>query len=177
MPTKRTIKAKDIVTDIRSGMTDSELMDKYQLSAKGLESLFKKILDAKIMTVSEIYGRISLRDDTVGLENLRLTPRNYLAFSVPILDAANVENEGAVVDISESGLQVSGIEATAGETKDFLIRADELQDIYPFGFQAICRWTRKEPDGTPVAGFEITDIPEGSLHELRKLIRSLTLGG
>jgi len=175
MPTKRTIKAKDIVTDIRSGMTDAELMDKYQLSAKGLESLFQKILEAKAMQPAEFYDRKPRRDDTVALENLRRSPRNYLAFPLPIVEAPDFENEGTVVDINEHGLQVSGIEATAGDTKDFLIRADELQEIYPFGFQAICRWAKKEPDGTPVAGFEITDIPEGSLQELRKLIRSLTI--
>ena len=44
---KREIKAKDFVNDIRSGMSDSQIRGKYNLSAQGLESAFKKLLEAK----------------------------------------------------------------------------------------------------------------------------------
>jgi hypothetical protein len=57
METKRTIKAKDIVKDIRSGMTDSQLMNKHGLSSKGLQSIFKKLINANAMKVQEIFNR------------------------------------------------------------------------------------------------------------------------
>jgi hypothetical protein len=44
MTTKRTIKAKDIVNDIRSGLTNLQLMEKYNLSSKGLQSIFTKLI-------------------------------------------------------------------------------------------------------------------------------------
>ncbi len=39
-PTKQ-ISAKDFVADLRAGMDDPALMQKYELSEKGLESVFK----------------------------------------------------------------------------------------------------------------------------------------
>ena len=54
---KRIIQARDIVRDVRSGMTDTELMEKYELSAKGLESAFTKLVNSGTMTVGEVYGQ------------------------------------------------------------------------------------------------------------------------
>jgi len=53
----RTINARDIARDIKAGMSDAELMEKYKISAKGLESLFSKLAKAGLMTESEISGR------------------------------------------------------------------------------------------------------------------------
>ncbi len=38
------INAAQVVRDIRSGMDDPDLMGKYNLSAKGLQSLFRKLV-------------------------------------------------------------------------------------------------------------------------------------
>ncbi len=40
------------MNDIRSGMTDDELMKKYRLTAKGLESLFQKLVEAGLLEES-----------------------------------------------------------------------------------------------------------------------------
>jgi hypothetical protein len=66
MPTKPKIKAGDAVRDIRSGMTDSQLMEKYGLSAKGLQSLMGKLLEVKAVTPAEInHRRAGYHDTTV----------------------------------------------------------------------------------------------------------------
>jgi hypothetical protein len=174
MAPKRTVSARDIVTDIRAGLTDSQLMDKYGLSAKGLESLFTKLIEAGVMESSEIYGR-SARDDTVGLENMRALTRRYPAFAVPIYEADEPYREGTILDVTERGLQVSGIEVAVGDTRDFLVRGDQFQDIYPFGFQATCRWAKRDGEEWR-AGLEITEMPEGSREQLQKLIKLLTIG-
>jgi len=46
---KRTFSAKEILTDIKTGMDDSALMEKYGLSEKGLQSLCKKFTDAGVL--------------------------------------------------------------------------------------------------------------------------------
>jgi hypothetical protein len=46
---KRTLDAKEILDDIKAGMDSTALMEKYQLSKKGLQSLFKKLMDAGVM--------------------------------------------------------------------------------------------------------------------------------
>ena len=43
---RRTIPARSFVGDMRSGMTDSALMEKYKLTARGLHSAFRKLLAA-----------------------------------------------------------------------------------------------------------------------------------
>jgi hypothetical protein len=68
MATKRTINAKEIVNDIRSGMTDLQLMAKYTLSERGLESVLRKLLEAKIITKAEVDWRPVDYDDTVFLD-------------------------------------------------------------------------------------------------------------
>jgi hypothetical protein len=54
---KRTINAKEAATDIRSGMTSSDLMQKYGVSAKGLDKLFRKLVDAGLLHENELNLR------------------------------------------------------------------------------------------------------------------------
>ena len=54
---KPAISAKDILEDIRAGCSDSELMRKYNLSARGLHRVFKKLVRAKVVTDTEISER------------------------------------------------------------------------------------------------------------------------
>ena len=53
MPIKRTINAKEIVSDIRSGMINQQLMDKYNVSLDKLHNIFKQLLDAHAIERSE----------------------------------------------------------------------------------------------------------------------------
>lgn len=54
---KPKIDAKQAVEDIRAGMDDCDLMAKYRVSAKGLESLFDKLLKAGALDSSELDMR------------------------------------------------------------------------------------------------------------------------
>ncbi len=68
MSQKRKIKASEIVRDIRAGLTDFELMKKYQLSSKGLKSVMEKLLQAKAITQAEFDWRPAEYDDTVVVD-------------------------------------------------------------------------------------------------------------
>jgi hypothetical protein len=68
MATKRTINADEIVKDIRSQMTDLQLMSKYMLSERGLASVMEKLLEAKLITQFEFDYRPLEYDDTVLLD-------------------------------------------------------------------------------------------------------------
>ena len=177
MESKRKIRAKDIVGDIRSGMANSGLMEKYQLSSKGLQSIFKKLLEANAVRDAELCHRMPLFQDTVDLDQKRQTPRHYLMVQLPVYSSNNLVEEGIVQDISEEGLQIVGLESETGDMKDLLIQADEFADIYPFNFKARCRWSCKDTrTGLPLTGFEIISISDGSLCQLRNLIQVLSLG-
>jgi len=53
---KRTINAKEAAVDIRSGMSPDRLMEKYRLSAKGLDVLFRKLVAAGLLNENELAG-------------------------------------------------------------------------------------------------------------------------
>ncbi len=53
----RQISAKAILADIKAGMDDTALMKKYQLSDKGLQSIFKKLVDAGVLKQEELEKR------------------------------------------------------------------------------------------------------------------------
>jgi uncharacterized protein (DUF433 family) len=55
---KPTVSAKQAVDDILAGKTDEEIMKKYNLSARGLESLFTKLLHAGVVQQSDIDNRM-----------------------------------------------------------------------------------------------------------------------
>ena len=54
---KKKISAKKAVADIRSGMSDADLMGKYVLSNTGLQSLFDKLVTAGYIDLSELLER------------------------------------------------------------------------------------------------------------------------
>jgi hypothetical protein len=52
-----TINAKQVVRDIKSGMTDLQLMDRYSLSPRALQALSKKLVAAGLLTETEWEAR------------------------------------------------------------------------------------------------------------------------
>lgn len=54
---KPEIKASEVLRDIKSGMSDEALKERYKLSDKGLQSLFAKLIKAKALTQSELDAR------------------------------------------------------------------------------------------------------------------------
>jgi hypothetical protein len=64
---KRKITAREVLKDIRAGVDDSELMNKYQLSAQGLQSVFTKLVTAGIVAETELEDRVPVSERTVDL--------------------------------------------------------------------------------------------------------------
>jgi predicted transcriptional regulator len=60
-----TIKAKDFIQDLRSGMDDPTLMLKYNLSHDDLQKVFEKLVEADFITVLELHERSRLSDTQV----------------------------------------------------------------------------------------------------------------
>ncbi len=178
MTEKRRVRAKDVVSDIRAGLTNLQLREKYRLSSQGLESIFVKLVEAKAVRESELDYRVQVADDGVGLDTQREITRNYVFVRLPVYGAENLTVEGQVRDITEKGLQVAGLSVIVGDCKTLVLQADDFADIHPFVLEAQCRWVRRQTDRQETsAGFEIVDFSEGSLQELRKLIQALTLRG
>jgi hypothetical protein len=64
---KRKITAREVMQDIRAGKSDQALMQKYHLSAQGLQSLFDKLVRAGVATQRELDDRVPISERTVDL--------------------------------------------------------------------------------------------------------------
>lgn len=62
---KSKINAMEMIADIRAGTDDHALMQKYCLSAQGLQSAFKKLLSAGVVTQADLDRRTPFLERTV----------------------------------------------------------------------------------------------------------------
>ncbi len=171
-PSQKTIRVKEIVADVRLGMTDSEIMKKYELSSKSLEKAFKKLLESSAISPFEFTQWETLFCKTSDLSHIRLFSRDGLDFYIPIFDTANPKVKGRVVNFSETGVSISGIEAKEGQIKTLVIPIK----AGPVMFQGTCRWIRVPTSGEEcVGGFEIGKILRGSWKKLSQLIATEVL--
>ena len=65
MSRRRTIKGKDLIVDIRSGITDAELMEKHKLSAMELDTVFRHLVDSDLVSRRELEAREALSDSQI----------------------------------------------------------------------------------------------------------------
>ncbi len=68
---KRKINAKQAVRDIRLGLSDSEMMEKYELSSRGLQSLFEKLIEEGLVDPRDVDERVPLHSRTVAVDLYR----------------------------------------------------------------------------------------------------------
>jgi hypothetical protein len=177
-PSRRRISTKQLIADVRAGMSNQELMGKYKLTAIGLENAFKQLVETKSINPDELFGPPTLRHDAVLPQGIRELERYYLDFELPVIDTGPPEIDGKVRDITEKGLGVVGIPSEIGDVKTLLILHEEFVVIEPFLFEAQCRWVRKSPqDGEVTAGFLITRIADEDHKQLKQLIELVTFRG
>ncbi len=176
MKIKRKVNAGMLIEDIRAGVQNSELIEKYDLSPKLLQRALVKLVERGDFDPRELAGRITPPDLPEIESERRRTPRQYPALTVHVREEGYEANRGTVIDISEIGLRVQGIEAVPLEVKTLVIYGDELDVFETFSFAAICRWVRQDlPDGALVAGFEITQVSDRNFEQLLNLTQLQTV--
>jgi PilZ domain len=172
---RRRIDTKELVTDIRSNLSAVELMVKYKLSSRGLQRVFTKLVNSGAVMADDISGRSILHDDSVTLQNVRGSLRALPILSIGIHEKNNPQIMGRIIDLSEVGVGVSGLEAQVGELKSLVVVPDEFLEVEPFSFEAKCRWSRMgDEDKICNAGFEIADISVGNFIKLQELLQLMT---
>lgn len=71
MAEKKSLSARQVLADIRSGMSDNELMNKYTLSSKGLQSVLAKLVGTGLLKQYELESRSKLSTETPDSEEDR----------------------------------------------------------------------------------------------------------
>ncbi len=59
------IGVKEILHDLRSGMDDEGMMEKYRLSGRQLQRVFRKLIDAEYVTALELSRRLCITKSQV----------------------------------------------------------------------------------------------------------------
>ena len=182
---KKRVPLNGIVNDIFVGMTDVELMTKYEIVwASDLYKVFKKLIKRGAVKKDEIKNRrpekrkskwkgeesdlrLVIQENATNFD-ARVAPRNKLFGSIEIFDMTTHRCSYGVEikDISEFGLMIAPIKMVKNDIREFLIKPTHLEDVQTISFVAECRWT----DGIR-AGLKIASISPLNMRELQELIR------
>lgn len=176
VPAKVVINIHEIVEDIKSGLTKTQLMQKYHLSHRGLRWVSMTLISSGTIAWQEIYDNLCTTYDELVPDKLRQTKRYPLPFECQVYEADNPGVLGKVRDISEKGLGIFGLETNVGDTTTLVIPEDEFGEFASFTFDSRCRWITKDPKGVFVAGFEICHISIGNLKEFQLLLHLAQFG-
>lgn len=173
MTERRKINGQAFINDIRSGMSDTELMLKYNLSSRMLQSLFRTLLNTKAITPAEIYERTPFEETTIDVSTLSLSLEGYTMQTTSIYEVTRPEKIGRVTALDEKEFKTEGIEAGFAQTSAFVLLPGKAAKIEPIFLKAKCRWCQKdEATGEHAGVFEITSIGPEHTKELRKLVRA-----
>ncbi len=173
---KHKISAKSMREDIRSGLSETDLMAKHHLSPKGLQSLFRKLVEAKIIKHADLYNRFaSYRKRTDQLKR-RKARRAELSVPLPVHDVGST-SFGILRDISLTGLRVAGIKYKVGDVRTFQLPIDVFMNADPLLVIAKCQWVSEKGNKRKyfVAGFELVDLSPADQKVLSEFINLLIL--
>ncbi len=101
---KRKIKAKPLVRDLRNGMGDEELMEKYALSPLQFHKVLGKLVNAGVLDEMELFMRTSLSDSCIS--------KAFVETDLAGRDFANRVHTGAPPDV-DSKVEVDITEQVA----------------------------------------------------------------
>ncbi len=173
MGMKKSLSAKAVVRDLRGGLANSDLMDKYGISEKSLYKILRQLRSAEVVTDTEVLPRIAQLQETERLM-VRQSPRFRPKVAIPVSEITDITREFHITDISEKGFKLEGMSCKLGERKHFAVLADKVSDSGSFPVMAECRWVRQDSlENSFEAGYEITEITTLGARELRGLIDSI----
>ena len=165
MSSKIKVKAKEVVSDIRAGASDFELMSKYGLSAGQLDKALDRLAEAGVLRPAELEERGGFFDDPANRSQTRRFPRAYLWRPLTIEDLQEPSNRGLVTDLSVMGFRTRRIGVGIGEEKTFAIHSREFMGGNAINLGGACKWCNMEgiDRNLWVAGFEIIHVSDDDL--------------
>jgi hypothetical protein len=174
MPPQRSIKAKEILEDIRRGLSKKDLMAKHGLSRKGLDSAFEQLIKAGNLGREDISEDLAWYFASDSAER-RVTTRRHLYFELPVYLMDEPETKGAVRNISDKGVGIKGIRVDVGKIEKLIIVADQFGAGSHIKIDAKCVWsTDRTSTGKVFTGFQFVNVSSKKLEALWKLLDLVT---
>jgi hypothetical protein len=174
MANKVKIAAQDIVRDFNKGVSHSEIMKTYGLSERAFLWVCSELVRVGLLRAQDLPVDVVSKETDSATMHSRSSDRYELTYQLPVYSTSEPKIVGAVEDISEQGIRVTGIRAKVGQKITLVIPKDEFGEFATLSFDANCRWVRKGLDGKPVLGFEIDHISIRDMEELRFLMKAFT---
>ncbi len=169
---KRKIVAKDIISSINASMTNQELMEAYNLTVKGLESVFIKLVEANLLERSKVFGRLKIVPPETATV-IRKIERKEIFVPLRIETVDEPPNSGVVINLTSKGLGTKGLAVIPDKRYKLRVLADEFFQLDQFTLDARCRWVLENTETSEAeAGFEITSITEQDLERLQNLLET-----
>ncbi|MBI4964980.1 MAG: PilZ domain-containing protein [Desulfomonile tiedjei] len=166
-----------LIDDVRRGVIDSELMEKYRLSAANLRRRLLQLMSEQAVNSAHVYWRPILYDYEASDSDRRVTPRYPLELLLTVNAMESPEStSGLLVDINEKGGCVKGMRPPLGVMLALRIDTGGLVSADEIVLEAVFRWEEPEGDADFLAGFEIVNISQGNAVLLRELIRTIVHG-
>jgi hypothetical protein len=177
---QRSIRAGDLLRDIRAGTAFPTLLSKYELSFTQFHAIISKLVDEGVLQVAEVVGRYpliepeSLTGTIIFDGNVRRYPRRLVQFPLPVHLAHTPQVKGRIEDISEMGVRIRGIKSEPYEVHAFVIPVKECLRVDSVIFEAVCRWSQQGYTDTKwVGGHEVLEFLHGSLADLQNWLFNL----
>jgi DNA-binding response OmpR family regulator len=171
---KPLIKASEAAQCVKSGMDDVDIMNRYGLSAKGLRSLYQKLVDSGLVNPEDFYLHSTSPATFQLVDDVRSMPRRHLAVAAEIYEPSRPHIVGLLSDITEAGVGTEGIAAEVGRIKEFIIPTRGMVPYEDIRVRAKCLWSEAaSTEAEAIAGFQIVQITPAHLAGLRALIKYL----
>jgi hypothetical protein len=170
------ISAKSIKSDIRSNLSASDLMKKYGLSTKGLETVFSQLMAAGLVDMAEISERYPSYAPLLKARTMNKGTVLTLSVPVPISDLEG-SAKGILRDISLEEIRVAGVNAKVGEIRNFRIPVDMFMAAEPLELATRCTWvkTKGREKKYAVAGFEMVNLTKSQRETLERFMKVMFL--
>lgn len=172
---------KEILEDLRAGMTNDELREKYRLSRTKLRELFEDFADS---------GNLEKKEGAYAIPNWRIPRRHliwthqiagygmkrrYVVASTLVYDAFEPDVKGQLSEVAGDTILTKGIGCALYQPATLVVQSEYFRSGKPLVFDAKCDWVRPFQSGEPsTAEFTITNMANCVQQEFLEFIELLT---
>lgn len=163
---RKEIGKAEFVRDLRAGLSDDELMRKYDLSPRDLYRLLVQALGMGIVRSSDVSAVAGDISDGIAWSDFRARPRIPVHSQILIRDV-KTRQQGVLKDICDRGLLIRGLKSRVKESKSLEIVCDWNEVDSAVQVDAVCRWHAPAEESVDWnAGYEIVSVKRGDFLQL-----------
>jgi hypothetical protein len=173
----RRIVSGQVLQDVRSGMGDAELKEKYKLSSAGLVRLLERMVDSNLISHSELSEISEAYRNKVGRIYGRRQVRAQISVPIPVHDMSSLSSSttGLLRDISLEGFRIVGIKCHVGDIKTFQLPLDMFTEAHPLILVGECSWVTQKvgEQNYWVTGYHMETVSDTDSDAITKFINFL----